>query len=212
MRRQERVLATRRSLAPLFPSRHFSRGSQKGARADGAGFEELGPLIGIAVKTDLWIILGFCAALVVPSALVAQDTCVVTSITDGDTLRCNGAPIRLLLINTPEMDQGAFGEVAKEALSSLAPVGTELRLEYDVERLDRYDRTLAYLYLPDGRMVNEELLRVGVAIVIVYPPNVKYVDQFRQIQDAAEGQALGLWEADAFSCTPSDHRAGNCDP
>ena len=25
--------------------------------------------------------------------------------------------------------------------------------------MDRYDRTLAYLYLPDGRMVNEHVLR-----------------------------------------------------
>lgn len=137
-------------------------------------------------------------------------SCIVTSITDGDTLRCDDTPIRLLIVDTPEMDQEPYGAMAKEALSALAPVGTELRLEYDVDRVDRYRRTLAYLYLPDGRMVNEELLRLGVAIVSVYPPNVKYVERFREIEDAAAYQRVGLWALDAFSCTPADHRAGGC--
>ena len=144
------------------------------------------------------------------TAISLGESCVVGSITDGDTLRCDGVPIRLLLIDAPEMDQGPYGEVAKEALTSLVPVGTELRLEYDVDRMDRYDRTLAYLYLQDGRMVNEELLRAGVAIVSVYPPNVMYVDRFREIQRGAESQRVGLWSVDAFSCTPADHRAGGC--
>jgi endonuclease YncB( thermonuclease family) len=139
------------------------------------------------------------------------ESCIVESVTDGDTLRCGGSPIRLLLIDAPEMDQGPWGQVAKEALTSLAPPGTRLRVEYDVNPTDRYNRTLAYLHLSDGRFVNEELLKVGVALVSVYPPNVKYVDQFRAAQEEAERGQIGLWAFDAFSCTPSDHRAGRCD-
>ena len=138
------------------------------------------------------------------------DFCSVDSVTDGDTLRCGGVPIRLLLIDAPEMDQGQWGEVAKDALQSLVAVGTRLYLEYDLERKDRYGRKLAYLYLEDGRLVNKELLRMGVALVSVYPPNVKYVDQFREVQEEAVRREVGLWKFDAFSCTPADHRAGKC--
>jgi len=138
------------------------------------------------------------------------DFCSVDSVTDGDTLRCGGVPIRLLLIDAPEMDQGQWGKVAKDALLSLASTGTQLYLEYDLEREDRYGRKLAYLYLEDGRLVNEELLRMGVALVSVYPPNVKYVDQFREIQEEAVRREIGLWALDAFSCTPAEHRAGKC--
>jgi len=144
-------------------------------------------------------------------AVSSSHRCVVDSVTDGDTLRCGGVPIRLLLIDAPEMDQGPWGEVAKAALTSLAPPGTELRLEYDVDPNDRYDRVLAYLHLDDGRMINEELIGMGVALVSVYPPNVKYVDQFRATQEEAVRNRAGLWSVDAFACTPADHRAGRCE-
>ena len=141
-----------------------------------------------------------------------MDYCSVDSVTDGDTLRCGGVPIRLLLIDAPEMDQGRWGKVAKGALTSLAPTGTRLYLEYDLDRQDRYGRKLAYLYLSDGRLVNKELLRLGVAVVSVYPPNVKYADQFLEIQEEAVAGDVGLWAFDAFSCTPAEHRAEKCAP
>ena len=155
-----------------------------------------------------------CALLLLftPGVLQAQQNCLVDSVTDGDTLRCGGSPIRLLLIDTPEMDQDPWGKIAKEALESLAPPGTRLHIEHDLELRDRYNRELAYLYLDDGRLVNEELLRMGVALLSIYPPNIKYVDRFRAIQEEAVRRQTGLWAFDAFSCTPANHRAGKCEP
>ncbi|NRG46390.1 thermonuclease family protein [Bacillus sp. CRN 9] len=43
-----------------------------------------------------------------------------------------------------------------------------------MEKLDSYDRTLAYVYLQDDRMLNEELLREGLAKVVVFEPIKKY--------------------------------------
>ena len=62
---------------------------------------------------------------------------------------------------------GPFGDAARVALDSIATRGTVLTLERDVQHRDRYDRTLAYLWLADGRMVNEEMLRAGMAVVSV---------------------------------------------
>jgi micrococcal nuclease len=136
----------------------------------------------------------------------------VERIIDGDTLVCKGGlRVRLLLIDAPEADQGPFGVAAHDVLASLAPVGTGLRMEGDIVPLDRYGRTLSYLYLPDGQSVNEALLRAGMAVVSVYPPNVKYVDRYRAVVDSARAAKVGLWSGSAFDCLPSDHRAGRCE-
>jgi micrococcal nuclease len=137
--------------------------------------------------------------------------CTVARVVDGDTLVCDdGLRIRLLLIDAPELSQGGFGALAKSRLEELAGPGTPLLLEHDVQRLDRYGRTLAYLYLPDGRMVNEELLRAGVALVSVHPPNVRHVERLRVTVDSARSAKLGLWSTPAFECAPAEHRVGKC--
>lgn len=147
---------------------------------------------------------------IIPPAMHAG-TCVLARIVDGDTVACDdGRRIRLLLIDAPEMDQGPFGRVARRVLEELAPVGTRVMLERDVEAFDRYGRTLAYLHLADGRIVNEELLRAGVAVVSVYPPNVQHVDRFRRAVEEAREAGRGLWATEAFECLPADHRAGRC--
>lgn len=138
-------------------------------------------------------------------------TCIVASVIDGDTFDCaDGRRVRLLLVDAPEMDQGSFGSLAKSVLERNAAPGAALTLELDVSSTDQYGRTLAYVRLPDGTMLNHELLRSGVAVVEAYAPNVKYVDQFRAIADSARLQARGLWAVRAFDCLPADHRAGRC--
>lgn len=137
--------------------------------------------------------------------------CEVTRVIDGDTIECAGlGSVRLLLIDAPEMDQGPFGPAARSVLAGLLPLGARLELEIDLDPNDQYGRTLAYAHLPDGRIANEELLRAGVAVVSVYPPNVKYVDRFRAVLEGARAGRRGLWAENGFSCLPADHRAGRC--
>jgi micrococcal nuclease len=146
-----------------------------------------------------------------PATTSAASACTVARVVDGDTLVCDdGIRVRLLLIDAPELSQAPFGEAAKTRLEELAGVGTVLRVEEDVRRLDPYGRLLAYLWLADGRMVNEELLRSGVAVVSVYPPNVRHVERLRAAVDSARAVQAGLWATDAFDCEPRDHRAGRC--
>ena len=71
--------------------------------------------------------------------------------------------------------------------------GKEVRLEYDVQRRDRYRRLLAYVYLEDGTFVNAELLRQGYAQLLTIPPDVKYVDLFVRLQKEAREAGRGLW-------------------
>ena len=71
------------------------------------------------------------------------------------------------MVDAPEWNQGTLGPRARAALSSMIPVGMRVELETDAEPVGPYGRLLAYVYLPGGRMVNEELLRQGMALLAV---------------------------------------------
>jgi micrococcal nuclease len=143
--------------------------------------------------------------------------CVVERVVDGDTFVClpelrsgaGGERVRLLLIDTPELAQRPFGAAARDTAAALLPPGTRVRLELDVSARDRFGRLLAYVWV-DSVMVNRELVRRGMAVVAVYPPNVRHVDALRAAADSARSERRGLLSGSAFDCAPADYRAGRC--
>jgi micrococcal nuclease len=92
-----------------------------------------------------------------------------------------------------------FGRRAKETLKELLPKGTELRLEYDVQKRDKYGRLLAYVYRTDNVMVNEEMVLRGYAHIMTVPPNVRYVDRFKRALAKSQKEKRGLWASGGFS-------------
>jgi micrococcal nuclease len=72
-------------------------------------------------------------------------------------------------------------------------LGEKVTLEYDVEKKDRYGRSLAYAYLDDGTFVNAKILEEGYAQVMTIPPNVKHSDYFRRLAKQAREKGKGLW-------------------
>ena len=69
---------------------------------------------------------------------------------------------------------------------------------------------MAYAFLADGRMVNEEMARAGYATTLVYPPKVRYVERIRRAVAEARAARRGLWAVGGFACTPKDHRQQRC--
>ncbi|MBI3323903.1 MAG: thermonuclease family protein [Candidatus Omnitrophica bacterium] len=158
--------------------------------------------------------LGRYASSVVPRAHHAQglpgarETSTVRRVIDGDTVElADGRKVRYIGIDTPEVrkkrdgrwvkEPDYFGLEAMEANRRLVE-GKRVELELDVQPRDRYGRTLAYVYL-DGEMVNERLVADGYAKLLTIPPDVKYVERFRQALQQAKGRGLGLW---------ADHQPG----
>jgi len=66
-------------------------------------------------------------------------------------------------------------------------------VETDVETRDRYGRVLGYVWLPDGRMLNEEIICNGYALPLTVPPNIKYRDRFLKCFKKALRERRGLW-------------------
>lgn len=121
----------------------------------------------------------------------------VEKVIDGDTLRLeDGRIVRLIGIDTPESKHAevpvqVFSKEASEFAGQMVD-GFKVRLEYDEEPEDKYGRTLAYVYLGDGRMLNEELLKRGYAYVLRRFPFYKE-QEFLKIQKQARKEQRGLW-------------------
>lgn len=127
-------------------------------------------------------------------------------IRDGKNLK-----VRLIGIDTPEKkankkalkDSNRSGEDIKAIISQgkqatafvkgILHKGDTVSLEYDIQKHDKYKRILAYVYLSDGRMLNELIISSGYASPLTIPPNVKYKDRFLKGYKTARENKLGLW-------------------
>ena len=142
---------------------------------------------------------------IVMMLLVAQVGTVglVERVIDGDTIKVRIGDgietVRYIGVDTPETVHPTRGVEpygkAASAFNRALVAGRRVRLEFDVERRDRYGRLLAYVYV-DSLFVNAELLRRGYAQLMTVPPNVRHVDEFVRLQKAARAAGEGLWGAD----------------
>ena len=128
----------------------------------------------------------------------------VTKIVDGDTFwiddgTAKGIKVRLIGIDAPESrktfkkQMGYFGKESKNHLTNLLK-GKKVKLEFDVDTHDQYGRMLAYAYTENGIFINADLLKNGFAVIMTIPPNVKYADQFLELQQKARETKKGLWK------------------
>lgn len=135
----------------------------------------------------------------------------VKRVIDGDTLLLeNDQRVRLIGIDTPEMHDSEklerdarrssqdtkaikrMGIESYEFTRQLAQ-GKRVRLEFDVERYDKYKRILAYVYLADGTFLNARIVEAGYASLLTYVPNVRYADLFLKLYNQARENRRGLW-------------------
>ena len=128
-----------------------------------------------------------------PSELVQAS---VVRVVDGDTIEVNIAGnsyrVRYIGIDTPETGQPG-GEEATIVNAELV-AGRTVYLEKDISETDRYGRLLRYVWVEEG-MVNALLVARGYAQVATYPPDVKYQQEFLELQRQAREAGLGLWGA-----------------
>ncbi len=188
-------------------------------------------------KTFIMVTFGGLLFLGCPHFLFGQEVLTVQRVVDGDTLKLsNGERVRLIGVDTPEsadnpklrrdskrtgQDRAEIIKMGKEAAEFTRKLveGKRVRLAYDVQRKDRYGRTLAYVFIPtkipkgalikrtaedvndytDGAenkeiFVNGTVVGAGYAQVMTIPPNVKYASEFLELQKWARKDKRGLWK------------------
>ncbi len=168
------------------------------------------------------------AALVAATAIVvlvwpsgkraghAGSPAVVVRPVDGDTLVARDGSrtfyVRLLGIDTPETHRPGTpvecgGPEASRAMEELAPPGARIRLETDPtqDRVDRYGRLLAYVWLPDGRLLETAQLESGWATTYVYAGRpVSLFPRLAAAARQARAARRGVWS----ECGGDFHSAG----
>lgn len=126
----------------------------------------------------------------------------VIEVFDGDTILVQSGSekikVRLLGVDTPETHHptkpvGCYGpEASKFTEDNL--LNKTVKLEFDKQRKDKYERTLAYVYL-EGALYNKILIQYGYAKILLIPPNLKHAKELVHEEMKAEESRAGLWGA-----------------
>ena len=125
-----------------------------------------------------------------------SEQCVVEYIPDGDTITCSGKDIRFAHIDTPECGQQPYGQLAKDHLAGIIPVGTVVEATFD--KKGRYGRYISVIYV-DGLNVNLQMVEDGYAFHYKkYSSDVSY--------DIAEANGFGKGITHLMTQKPWDYR------
>jgi micrococcal nuclease len=147
-----------------------------------------------------------------PNAVEPPASVTVKRAVDGDTIEISPAvdgkgTVRLIGIDAPEEEKPGCGAqpLAQEAADTLANwEGSNVKLEFDEDRTDRYGRLLAYVHADalGDTMLNEDMLRSGYAQLWILAPNTKkYEDKLRGAQHEAKEDPL--FDTSIWTLSPS---------
>ncbi|MGP0223656.1 thermonuclease family protein [Paenarthrobacter sp. NCHU4564] len=149
------------------------------------------------------------AVSLVTAAAANADSGTVVRVVDGDTVVVSinniDQTIRLLNVNTPETKDPnkpteCLGPEATDYLKEALPAGSKVRLEFDVERHDRYGRTLAGVFNSSNQLVNAEIARRGLGVPMVVGENRKFLPPVEAAHQEAQNSKNGLF-AESIECT-----------
>jgi micrococcal nuclease len=162
----------------------------------------------IEKKTRLWLLwvvplLALSAGAYAGSSQIHENGArKVLRVVDGDTLVLSpNEKIRLIGVDTPETVHPkkaveCFGREAKQFTSKMVS-GKKVRLELDQANAvrghrDKYGRTLGYVFLQDGALLNAEIIRRGYGHAFTAFP-FRYLNEFRALEHQARERGVGLW-------------------
>ena len=144
-----------------------------------------------------------CVLFVLTACRVSAEPLVtVKYVVDGDTVEIEGEErVRLLGIDAPEnkkklVPAQPFFIEARDFLRELVDK-KKVKIVVGTEPVGYHGRTLAHLYLPDGTAdgidVQQELIRRGFAMVVVYPPNLDHLRDYSKTEAEACRAGRGIW-------------------
>ena len=140
------------------------------------------------------------------TSTLPQNAYAVSKVIDGDTISIikdgETVTLRLIGLDTPETVDPrkpvqCFGKAASDKAKEFL-TGKTVRLEFDSSQglLDKYGRTLAYVFLLNGTLFNEYMIAEGYGHEYTYNLPYKYQKEFKEAQRRAREQKKGLWADD----------------
>lgn len=151
-----------------------------------------------------FLLLILCLGVACP---VAAEEFNLIRVIDGDSLLLNRdgglIHVRLTGVDAPEWQQ-EYGDSATAFVREFLRDRT-ITMTFDSQRHDRYGRTLGYVYA-DGIMLNESLVRAGLAVTCPIPPNLRMMSRFRRAEKTARKAKSGFWIQGGLTEPPRQYR------
>lgn len=168
-------------------------------------------------RRSISIVISLSFSLFLSFAVCAEEMGAVLKIADGDTIiidyNSRRETIELIGIDAPEstmnrkavtearcageslLDIASKGIDAKRFVERIVKKGDVVALSFDGQGRNDEGRLQGYVYLPDGRMLNEEIVRAGFAKATTTGPHGRYRERFLEAQKEARMYRRGLWKS-----------------
>lgn len=143
--------------------------------------------------------LAFFPSLIISAQASEKQPARVHEVLTGDTVRLEGGktlkyaglsapPLqsRLTLVRQYGAEALAFNKAMTEGKKVFIEWGSQIR--------DGRGNLLGYVFLEDGRSVNQAIIKEGHARSAVTPPNRRYAGTFRKLELDARRNKRGLWK------------------
>ena len=129
---------------------------------------------------------------------ISFDKCI-----DGDTvnLKVDGKvkKVRFLAVDAPEIKHGdkkadPYGDEAKLYTCMALKSANKIKIEYDEnsDKTDKYGRDLVWVFV-DGKLLQEKLLKKGLAKVAYLYDDYKYTDVLKKAEESAKKDKINIW-------------------
>jgi endonuclease YncB( thermonuclease family) len=115
----------------------------------------------------------------------------------------------MLYIDAPETAQ-RLGSLSTAILRDALPIGGTVGLRFDVDSLDSFGRTLAWIETPRFENLNLYMANDGWVTDLIIAPNTALSAVVRSGVASARAAPRGLWTRGFASCLPSAFRRGDC--
>ncbi|MCS6938757.1 MAG: thermonuclease family protein [Roseiflexus sp.] len=156
-------------------------------------------------------------SLALPEGL---ERAIVINVADGDTIEVSLSGVtervRLIGVDTPETSHPSrpvecFGREAAAFTRAMLD-GQTVLLEADPsqDNRDRFNRLLRFVWLPDGRLANYEIIAQGYGFEYTFRTPYRYQAQFKAAERAARETRAGLWAPE--TCNGERVPAGDASP
>jgi micrococcal nuclease len=169
----------------------------------------------MSVRSLIVAIVVMLAGLVLASPAQAYPTMpqgiqgpfAVVKVVDGDTIHvdANGQrlKVRMIGLDTPETVDPrkpvqCFGlEASAQAKTILGGQSVYLETDPSQDTIDRFGRTLAYVWIESGRLFNLDMITDGYAFEYTYDLPYRYQADFKAAEADASANDRGLWSSNA---------------
>jgi hypothetical protein len=117
----------------------------------------------------------------------------VTNILEGNIVEIKGGTNsdKLVLLGFDELDPNYKGEATQWLSEKLT--GATIRVELDTKQRESHGYLLAYVYMPDGTLLNSQIFAKGYAKVRMSSPNIRWNELLTYVQNGAKNEKVGLW-------------------